>query len=74
MDRSLYASLGESIFTITGAVLLFLSFCILLITTQGVAVWAMVMVLLIWLSVQTFSDPRIWGELPIISDIARGIL
>jgi len=36
--------------------------------------WAIVMVLVIWLAVQLFSDPRIWEGLPIISDIAREIL
>lgn len=73
MDRSLDTNLGEFIVNI-GFAFFLLSFCILLIMTLGVAMWAIVMVLVIWLAVQLFSDPRIWEGLPIISDIAREIL
>jgi len=74
MGHSLDTNLGEFIFSMTGVAFFGLSFSILLITTQGVAVWDMVMVLMIWLGFQVFCDPRIWGELPIISGMSRGIL
>jgi len=74
MDRSLDAGLGEFIVTMTGVAFFLLSFCILLIATQGVVVWAMVVVFMIWSGVQLFYDSRIWGKLPIITDMARGIL
>jgi len=74
MGRSLDINLAGFIFSMTGLAFFGFSFCILLITTQGVAVWAMVVMLMIWLGFQISSDPRVWGKLPIISAMSRGIL
>jgi len=61
MDHSLDTNFGEFIVNMTGVAFFVLSFCILLVTTQGVAVWVLMTVLIIWLGVQNLFMTRTYG-------------
>jgi hypothetical protein len=79
LDNALDCNKSEVIFVVSGGAFFLVSLFILLITTQHVAVWVTVMVLMIvvpaWLWVNGFaSHPSIWGELPVISGMARRML
>ena len=68
-------SFSELLVIIAGGAFSLASFCILIIVTQPVEVWIALMVLIIMMAIWLWGKlPRTWGELPILSSMARSML